>query len=157
NVESVVFDIDAAWQQFERVSAGWSSVSLHWPGADGVLQFRYLDADPAHERASNTLLLDTRTVAVVEHDRYDDRTLPQRIVGSMFAIHRGSYFGSVGPLVWMLASLMMPLFAVTGWMLYLDRRRRASKGIAKHDAGVSTSSPSRSLPAWRRQPPQVES
>lgn len=128
--EPMAFDVDAAWQQFQHTSPSWSSVSLRWPGADGVLQFRYLDAEPAHERAGNTLLLDARSLAVVEHQRYEDRTWPQRIVGSMFAIHRGSYFGSAGPLLWMLASLMMPVFAVTGWMLYLDRRRRSAKGIA---------------------------
>jgi len=130
----LVLDIDAAWQQFERSSPDWSSASLRWPGADGLLEIRYLDADPAHERAGNTLVLDARTLAVVEHDRYADRTLPQRIVGSMFAIHRGSFFGSAGPLLWMLASLMMPLFAVTGWMLYLSRRRRAGKAVSPGDA-----------------------
>ena len=45
----------------------------------------------------------------------------------MFALHRGSFFGLGGVVVFMLASLLMPLFAITGWMLYLDRRRPARR------------------------------
>src|SRR3546814_18498438 len=42
----------------------------------------------------------------------------------MFALHRGSFFGTGGVVLFMVTSFGMPLFAVTGWMLYLDRRRR---------------------------------
>jgi sulfite reductase (NADPH) flavoprotein alpha-component len=43
----------------------------------------------------------------------------------MFVLHKGSYFGWAGTLAMMVSSLAMPLFAVTGWMLYLKRRRFA--------------------------------
>ncbi|KGM56910.1 hypothetical protein N799_01780 [Lysobacter arseniciresistens ZS79] len=117
-------DIDAAWQAFVASAPAWSSATLSLPRDDGPLSFRYLDADPAHERARNSLDLDRWTLQPVGHERYDDRSLRQKIGGSMFPLHRGSFFGTTGVVVFMLASLLMPLFAVTGWMLYLDRRRR---------------------------------
>ena len=41
----------------------------------------------------------------------------------MFALHRGSFFGTPGVIVWMLASFAMPLFAITGWWLWYLRRK----------------------------------
>src|SRR3546814_18238441 len=60
----------------------------------------------------------------VAHERYDDGNWRQKIGASMFALHRGSFFGTGGVVLFMVTSFGMPLFAVTGWMLYLDRRRR---------------------------------
>ena len=37
-------------------------------------------------------------------------------------LHSGQFFGVAGTIVFMLASLCMPLFAITGWILYLQRR-----------------------------------
>ena len=120
-------DIDAAWAAFAATVPAWGAATLSLPEGDEPLAFRYLDADPAHERARNSLGLDRWTLAPVEHVRYDEGTLRQKIGASMFALHRGSFFGTAGVVAFMLASLAMPLFALTGWMLYLDRRRRSSR------------------------------
>ena len=119
----------------------WSTARLGWPKDDEPLSFRYLDADPAHERARNELQLDRWNFDVVGHQRYDDGSWRQKIGASMFALHRGSFFGTTGVVVFMLASLLMPLFTISGWMLYLDRRRkqRAAKALARTvDAGAPT-------------------
>lgn len=117
-------DIAAAWVAFQQQVPAWSTATLQWPREGNGLQFRYLDADPAHERANNTLELDPATLAVSKHERYDERPWKQKIAGSMFALHRGSFFGIGGVILFMIASLAMPLFAITGWMLYLERRKR---------------------------------
>lgn len=39
-------------------------------------------------------------------------------------IHEGRIFGKLGVLVMMLAALSMPVFYVTGWMMYLQRKKR---------------------------------
>ena len=121
-------DIAQAWAAFQANVPAWSTASLQWPREGNGVQFRYLDAKPPHERANNTLELDPATLAVRKHERYDQRDLKQRLVGSMFALHRGSYFGTAGVVLFMLASLLMPLFAITGWMLYLERRKRQREG-----------------------------
>ena len=56
----------------------------------------------------------------------------------VFALHSGQFFGFPGMLAFMLASLAMPLFAVTGWMLYLNRRQRRAR--ARMRAGVAYNS-----------------
>ena len=117
-------DVQVAWEAFEQVAPAWSEATINFPRDGGAVTFRYLDADPTHERARNQLSLDPATLAVVAHERYDEGTFAQRLVGGIFALHRGSWFGPVGTWVFMLASAAMPLFAITGWMLYLDRRRK---------------------------------
>jgi len=54
-------------------------------------------------------------------------------MASIFPLHAGSFFGLPGLILMMLASLLMPLFAITGWMLYLDRRKK--KRSARAAAG----------------------
>ena len=49
----------------------------------------------------------------------------------IFALHRGSWFGLGGILAWMLASLAMPGFAITGYWLWLERRKLAKKNAAR--------------------------
>ena len=141
------FDAAAAWAAFESTAPAWSEATLRWPGPDGAVQIRYFDADPAHERASNTLELDGTTLAVRKHDRYEDASLRKRIVTSIFALHRGSYFGTVGVIAWMLASFAMPLFAITGWWLWYERRQLAKRACTRRPASaprpVDTPAPSR--------------
>jgi sulfite reductase (NADPH) flavoprotein alpha-component len=45
-----------------------------------------------------------------------------KLINSMFMLHSGSFFGAGGWALMMAASLLMPLFAITGWQLYLARR-----------------------------------
>lgn len=117
--------LSATWEIFQRETAatGYSSASFNLPVAGEPLTINYVDSDPAHERASNRIVLDPAGAAVKNHERYADKTAGGKLAASMFALHRGSFFGSAGILLMMLASLAMPLFAITGWMLYLDRRR----------------------------------
>ena len=122
--EPPAFDIDATWRAFVQAAPAWSSTTLAFPKGDKPASVRYLDADPAHERARNELVLDRWNLEPIQHQRYDDGNWRQKIGASMFALHRGSFFGLGGVVVFMLTSFAMPLFAVTGWMLYLDRRRR---------------------------------
>jgi sulfite reductase (NADPH) flavoprotein alpha-component len=78
---------------------------------------------PEHERARNRLYLDAATGEATRHDRYADKPLAGRLVNSIYPLHMGTYWGMPGRIVMMLSSLGLALFAITGWMLYLGRRR----------------------------------
>jgi uncharacterized iron-regulated membrane protein len=45
------------------------------------------------------------------------------MLASVLDIHRGAILGWPGKLAFMLAAALMPLFTVTGLLLYLSRRR----------------------------------
>jgi sulfite reductase (NADPH) flavoprotein alpha-component len=128
-----------AWETFSREVPGFTAVNVNLAAApDRPLEFRYLDAKPSHERAFNTLAID-KEGQVSKSERYQDKKLAARLVSSIFPLHSGSYFGVVGVIVFLIASLMMPLFTVTGWLMYLRRRapraRRESLAGATEEAG----------------------
>jgi len=128
-----------AWETFSREVPGFTAVNVNLAAApDRPLEFRYLDAKPSHERAFNTLAID-KEGQVSKSERYQDKRLAARLVSSIFPLHSGSSFGVVGVIVFLIASLMMPLFTVTGWLMYLRRRapraRRESLAGATEEAG----------------------
>lgn len=98
----------------------------------------YLLKDADHPRALNQLTLDPLSGQVQRHERYADKPFGAQLLASVYALHVGEYFGLVGRILMALASLSMPLFAITGWLLYLDRRRK--KRAIKQARGVLSTS-----------------
>jgi sulfite reductase (NADPH) flavoprotein alpha-component len=129
-----------AWETFAQETGGrFASVNVNLAARPGKpMEFRYLEEHPRHERAFNTLAIDSEG-RVAKQERYADKPLAARLVSSIFPLHSGSYFGLAGVIVFLIASLAMPVFAVTGWIMYLQRRapraRRAALAAATEEAG----------------------
>ena len=118
-------DLPRAWQTFARVTAGQEYESITATSRDGAaVQFRGKLPGARHDRVSDELTIDSLTGKVTSDTRYADRTLGEDIVASIYELHRGAYFGIAGRVAIMLTSLTMPLFTVTGFLLYFARRRR---------------------------------
>lgn len=118
-------DVASAWNVFERETAPHAvgRIIVRMPHEQGeVLRVQYLDRDAPHDWANNTIKIDPASSQLLSHERYADQTVGGQLMTSMLAIHRGQYFGVPGMLLLMLSSLALPLFLVTGWMMYLDRR-----------------------------------
>ena len=136
-------DIASLWPVFLREAGDYTTATLRLPqGGARTLTITYQGADAAHARANNTLVLDA-SGAVREHRRYADLPAGQKLMASIFVLHAGSFFGLPGLILMMLASLLMPLFAITGWMLYLDRRKkkRSARAAAGSFAGGTAGAP----------------
>jgi sulfite reductase (NADPH) flavoprotein alpha-component len=131
-------DLTRPWEAFIAGTAatGYSTVTINLAGdSKRPIEFRYLEPEPAHDRAYSTLLVERGSSSVGRHERYADKKPGGKFVSSIFPLHSGSYFGTTGTILFLLASLGMPVFAVTGWMMYLQRRRRAR---ALEPAGATT-------------------
>ena len=118
-------------EAFERETgeSGFETATFEWPaGERKAVSVRYLPRDPRHPRAFNRLEIDPSSGDVVSSRRYAGQPAGDRLLASIFPLHSGRYFGWPGAIAFMLASLCMPLFTVTGWMLYLQRRRRSVAG-----------------------------
>jgi sulfite reductase (NADPH) flavoprotein alpha-component len=116
--------LDPVWTGFLSATGGvYAEASFMLPRTDGEpVQVRILTPDAQHDRAADMMKLDPATGAVISHDRFADKPLGEQIYGSMFPLHSGAYFGVTGTVLFMIASLIMPLFFITGWLLYLGRR-----------------------------------
>lgn len=114
------------WTGFNaQVGREYSSITLNIPKkANGEMEVSFADAEPQHERARNKAAYDYQAGAITKLELYEEQKLNEKIMSSMLPVHRGSFFGPVYQFFAMLASLIMPLFFVTGWMLYLKRRKQ---------------------------------
>ncbi|WP_374574287.1 PepSY domain-containing protein [Acinetobacter sp.] len=126
NPEQVSVALTQTWTGFNaQVGREYSSITLNIPKkANGEMEVSFADAEPQHERARNKAAYDYQAGAITKLELYEDQKLNEKIMSSMLPVHRGSFFGPVYQFSAMLASLIMPLFFVTGWMLYLKRRKQ---------------------------------
>ena len=79
------------------------------------------------------------------HERYASKSLKAQLLTSLYALHTGSYFGLVGRIILTISALCMPLFFITGWLLYLDRRHKKRQ---VRDARERLSANHSHAPAW---------
>jgi sulfite reductase (NADPH) flavoprotein alpha-component len=133
--------LDRARAQIIQAAGAIDTITFALPARpDQPLQVTYIDAGAPHDRATNQVVFDAAG-SIRQHQRYADKPAGVRLVGSVYPLHTGEFFGLPGRIILMLSALGLPVFAVTGWMLYLDRRRktralRDARGVA---ATASTS------------------
>lgn len=140
-------DYAAIWSSvYSAAGPELSAYNVRMPPVAGqpATVFYLLKTSP-HDRAVNQITLDPATGIVKQHDRYSDKSLNAQLLTSIYALHVGSYFGIVGRIILTITALTMPLFFVTGWLLYLDRRRK-KKQIK--DARKGLEQPGSDAPAW---------
>ena len=146
---SPAVDIGLAWSSFQQHAPGWTLATLRLPARAGeAVQFTWLASDAPHERARSRMSIAPADGTLTENAPYSQQALGARLVNIIYPLHMGTYFGLPGRIIVTLASLGLPLFAITGWMLYLGRRkakravqaqRALLAGIAdKTDTGLPT-------------------
>ncbi|OWQ92285.1 hypothetical protein CDN99_08100 [Roseateles aquatilis] len=126
--------VDVAWRAFERAAqpGGWSEAIVRVPtSAKASILFTWMDTAPAHERARNRMTVRAETGEIAKDERHAAKPLGARALAAVYPLHMGSLFGLPGRIVMFLAALMLPAFTVTGWWLYLGRRKLARQAAAK--------------------------
>ncbi|WP_407181064.1 PepSY-associated TM helix domain-containing protein [Bradyrhizobium sp. STM 3562] len=123
--------LDRAWSTFlHEQGSRFATAQLTLPaGAGTIVRIRSWAQGISHEGARDEFRVDAVTGQIVSSEIYADKTIGERILSSVLDIHRGSILGWSGKLLFMLAASLMPLFTVTGILLYLSRRkiRRVSR------------------------------
>lgn len=148
--------LDAAWRTFESVAridgsgralatAGWTEASVRVPATPkAAVVVTWLDSDAPHERARNKTTL-KQDGALTQDERFAEKPLGGRALAAIYPLHMGTYFGLPGRVVMMIAALMLPAFTITGWWLYLGRRkleRQAALKRRQREASLSSASAS---------------
>lgn len=72
-----------------------------------------------------------RNRTILAHDRYENNALNEQIMGSMRQVHSGEFFGLFGRILFFVSSLCMPLFVLTGWLLYLNRKKKEREKLQR--------------------------
>lgn len=130
--------LNQTWTAFTpQLGREYSSLTFTLPKKDdGKLELTFVDAIPQHERARNKATFNYQTTEIESIELYEDKKLNEKIMSRMLPVHRGSFFGPVYQFIAMLASLAMPLFFVTGWLLYLKRRKQKKLTLAAKQGGL---------------------
>ncbi|WP_017255295.1 PepSY domain-containing protein [Pseudomonas tolaasii] len=142
-----VANYDAIWSSiYSNAGPELTAYNIRMPAVAGQpATVYYLLKSSPHDRAQNQINLDPATGEVKFQDRYASKSLPSQLLTSIYALHTGSYFGLPGRIILTLSSLMMPLFFITGWLLYLDRRRKKRQ---VRDARKGLGANASNAPAW---------
>lgn len=116
---------DQAWTTFRREEGGrFSRALLTLPAGPGtVMRIRSWGKDMTLEATRDEFRIDAVTGQLVSAERYADKTFGEKIIAAIYDIHRGAILRWPGKLAFMLAAISMPLFSVTGILLYLSRRK----------------------------------
>ncbi|MGJ5207614.1 PepSY-associated TM helix domain-containing protein [Bradyrhizobium sp. HKCCYLR20261] len=115
--------LDRVWTTVrEQIGDRFAVMQLTLPAGGGAVRVRAWPSED-HDGRRDEFRIDGATGRLISADRYADKTTGERVLARILDIHRGSILGWPGQLVFMLAAALMPLFAVTGVLLYLSRRR----------------------------------
>lgn len=125
-----------AWPTLMTATGGrFEAVDVSMPETGTEASFRVLVPGARHDRMTDDYSIDLVDGHVLKADRYADKALGKVIATSMYEVHRGAIFGIAGRIAILLSSLTMPLFTVTGLLLYFARRRR--KRALQAETGVT--------------------
>lgn len=143
-------DYVAIWNSIQNAAGPeLASYNIRLPNTAGQpATIFYLLKDSPHPRALNQITLDPATGKVSAVSRYAEKSVGAQLLVSNYSLHVGSYFGMPGRIIMTAAALMMPLFFITGWLLYLDRRRK-KREIRNARGDMATVNGGQSdMPAW---------
>ncbi|ENV45006.1 PepSY domain-containing protein [Acinetobacter schindleri] len=131
--------LNKSWAGFQNeFNDKYSTVTFNIPKkADGELKLSFTDVEVQHERARNNATYNYQDAAFTSVEMYEDKKLNEKIMSSMLPVHRGSFFGPIYQFFAMVTSLLMPLFFVTGWMLYLKRRKQKKLTLAARQGATA--------------------
>ncbi|MEY9357591.1 putative iron-regulated membrane protein [Bradyrhizobium yuanmingense] len=116
---------DLAWTTFRREEGDRFARALLTlpPGPGTAIRIRSWGKDSTLDTTRDEFRIDAVTGQVASAERYADKTFGEKIIANMLDIHRGAVLGWPGKLAFMIAAALMPLFSVTGILLYLSRRK----------------------------------
>jgi sulfite reductase (NADPH) flavoprotein alpha-component len=117
--------LDRVWSVFLQSQGNRYTKALLMLPPDGgtAVGIRSWSHDAWHDGARDEFRIDAVTGRITLSEIYADKPFGEKVLANVLDIHRGILLGWPGRLLFMLAALCMPVIAVTGFILYLSRRK----------------------------------
>jgi sulfite reductase (NADPH) flavoprotein alpha-component len=119
--------LDQAWAIFvSKADGNFKFASINQPRSPKEpVMVNYVTPDATNDRQRSVMSIDAHTGEVVADEPYKPiEPLGKRIFQGLYELHTGEWFSTPGIVINMIASLLMPLFTITGFLLYFDRRKK---------------------------------
>ncbi|MEN3112579.1 sulfite reductase flavoprotein subunit alpha [Uliginosibacterium paludis] len=153
-------DMSMAWQRFVDIAPAWRELRVRPPETAGAgLEILWLLPDAAHERQRNRMLI-ALDGKLKKDERFAAQSSGKRALAAIYPLHMGRYSGWPVRVFMMLAALALPVLGVTGWLLYLSRRRSAREAARQRallNPAVGPDAAESILVAWASQTGRAES
>ncbi|MES1946911.1 flavodoxin/nitric oxide synthase [Salinisphaera sp. C84B14] len=134
-------DIDRLWASVGPRLVDAKSVFMRLPDEPRApVEIHYVPGDAFHRYADDELFVHPTTGEILGAARFADEPAGNQLLASLYALHMGAFFGTPGVIVMMLASFSLPVFFITGLLLYL-RRRRMKRQVAAPPAVQANAPP----------------
>lgn len=125
-------DLTLSWATFQQTAPNWQMVFLRPPErASQPIQILWVAKNAPHVRARGRMSINQHTGELLKNEPYADMPLGARLQSTIYPLHIGTYFGLTGQAIVFIAALALPGFAITGWMLYLNRRKQKRGALAE--------------------------
>ncbi|UAK22855.1 PepSY-associated TM helix domain-containing protein [Sphingomonas nostoxanthinifaciens] len=111
--------------------ASYERIAILMPTGKGPIRMRVLPLHARFDRMTDELNFNAKTGALTKSDRYADRPTGSAITTSFHAFHTGAFFGLPGRIALFVSSVSMPMFTVTGLLLYFGRRLKKRRNRQK--------------------------
>lgn len=127
--------LDAAWKTFSEHVGEWSWLRIDLAGRPHAVSIFWLGKDAVHERQRNSMQISldgTQQKLVM----FTGQSLGRRGLAAIYPLHMGSYFGMPGRILWACMGLFLAMTGLSGWWLYLLRRRQARE-VSRAQQGLA--------------------
>jgi sulfite reductase (NADPH) flavoprotein alpha-component len=125
NSQIAYMNTTKAFELFEKQNLAYESATIILPKKQNMIYtINYFDKNKAHSRARNQMQIDIQQGVILQHQRYENKAFNEKIMASMLPLHSGEFFGKTVMFLMFFASLLMPLFVITGLILYIKRHRK---------------------------------
>jgi sulfite reductase (NADPH) flavoprotein alpha-component len=125
-------DLTLSWATFQQAAPNWQMAFLRPPERAGQpIQILWVAKDAPHVRARGRMSINQQTGEMLKNEPYADMPLGSRLQSTIYPLHIGTYFGLTGQIIVFIAALALPGFGITGWMLYLNRRKAKRSALAE--------------------------
>jgi sulfite reductase (NADPH) flavoprotein alpha-component len=122
-------DVQKAVDLFNENVKDYEKINIRFTAKNETYTFSYLPINPTHDMAMSKIELDINKNEVINHEKFEDKSITEKLMKSILALHTGEYFGLFGKIMMFITSSLMALFTITGLMMYIGRKRKKNKVV----------------------------
>lgn len=124
-------DVQKAVDLFNENIKEYEKINIRFAAKNETYTFSYLPVNPTHDMAMSKIQLDINTNEVISHEKFEDKSMSEKLMKSILALHTGEYFGLFGKIMMFITSSLMALFTITGLMMYMGRKKKKKEKVDK--------------------------